>query len=72
MSKQTKILGIAESLRKNSYNTALLRTAADLMPENIIFEAFDPEGMPPFNQDPEEQPPKKSKNSKQESVVLTH
>lgn len=72
MSKQTKILGIAGSLRKNSYNTALLRTVADLMPENIIFEAFDLEGMPPFNQDPEEQPPKESRNSKQKSVVLTH
>jgi chromate reductase len=64
MSKQTKILGIAGSLRKNSYNKALLRTAADLMPENTAFETFDLEGIPPFNQDHEEQPPQKVKEFK--------
>jgi chromate reductase len=57
MSKQTKVLGIAGSLRKTSYNKALLRTARGLMPENTAFEIFDLEGIPPFNQDLEEQPP---------------
>jgi chromate reductase len=64
MNKQTKILGIAGSLRKNSYNKALLRTAANLMPENTAFETFDLEGIPPFNQDMEDQPPQKNKQFK--------
>ena len=59
MVEPVHILGFAGSLRKNSYNKALLRIAVELMPKNAEFSAFDLEGIPPFNQDLETQPPGK-------------
>ena len=53
------ILGFAGSLRKESYNKALLETAAELMPKNAEFMTFDIEGIPPFSQDIETRPPEK-------------
>jgi len=53
------ILGFAGSLRKDSYNKALLRAAKELMPGAAKLEIFDLEGIPPFNQDLESQPPGK-------------
>lgn len=53
------ILGFAGSLRKGSYNRALLRAAAELMPKDVKFEIFDLEGIPPFNQDLEAKVPEK-------------
>ncbi|MGA2769065.1 MAG: NAD(P)H-dependent oxidoreductase [Candidatus Bathyarchaeia archaeon] len=64
MAKPIQILGFAGSLRKNSYNKALLRAAAELMPKDAVFETFDLEGIPPFNQDLETQPPEKVKDFK--------
>jgi chromate reductase len=52
-----KILGFVGSLRKDSYNKALMRTALELLPENAELEVFDLEGIPLFNQDLENQPP---------------
>lgn len=52
-----KILGFAGSLRKDSYNKALLRAALDVLPEGVELEIFDLEGIPPFNQDLESNPP---------------
>jgi chromate reductase, NAD(P)H dehydrogenase (quinone) len=52
-----KILGIVGSLRKNSFNKALMRVAMELVPANAQLEVFDIEGMPLFNQDLENQPP---------------
>ncbi|MCU0608548.1 MAG: NAD(P)H-dependent oxidoreductase [Chitinispirillaceae bacterium] len=52
-----KILGFAGSLRKNSYNKAILRAAKDLLPENAGLEIFDLAGIPPYNQDLEMQLP---------------
>ncbi len=52
-----KILGFVGSLRKGSYNKALMRAASELLPENAELEVFDLEGIPPFNQDLENQPP---------------
>ncbi|HOT41621.1 MAG TPA: NAD(P)H-dependent oxidoreductase [Syntrophorhabdaceae bacterium] len=52
-----KILGFAGSLRKGSYNKALLRAAKGLMPKDCELEIFDLEGIPPFNQDLEANPP---------------
>jgi chromate reductase len=52
-----KILGFVGSLRKDSYNKALMRAALELLPENAALEVFDLEGIPPFNQDLENQPP---------------
>ena len=46
-------LGISGSLRKASYNTALLRAAAELMPAGMTLETFDLLPLPMFNQDTE-------------------
>ncbi len=58
MEKQFKILAFAGSLRKGSYNKALIRAAVELAPKNITIEVFDLEGIPPFNQDNVNTPPK--------------
>jgi chromate reductase, NAD(P)H dehydrogenase (quinone) len=55
--KTIKILGIAGSLRRASYNRAALRVAQQLVPVGATLEAFDLDGIPPFNQDLESQPP---------------
>jgi len=52
-----KILGLVGSLRRASYNKALMRAAMTLKPEDVVIEVFDLEGIPPFNQDVEENPP---------------
>ena len=52
-----KILGIAGSLRKGSYNRALLRATGGLVPEDALLETFDLEGIPPFNADFEQNMP---------------
>jgi chromate reductase len=59
-----KIFAFAGSLRKDSYNKALLRAAAELLPENTVIEIFDLEGIPLFNQDLELQPTEKVKEFK--------
>ena len=57
MDKQISIFSFAGSLRKGSYNRALLRAAAELVPEEARLEIFDLEGISPFNQDLEKQMP---------------
>ncbi len=57
MERKVKILGFVGSLRKSSYNKALMRAAVELKPEETSLEVFDLEGIPPFNQDWENQPP---------------
>ena len=57
MEQPVKILGFVGSLRKGSYNKALMRTAVELRPADATIEVFDLEGIPPFNQDLESQPP---------------
>jgi len=57
MEKQTKILAFAGSLRKGSYNKALVRAAVEVAPANVAIEVFDLEGIPPFNQDDQNSPP---------------
>ena len=59
MADQIKILGIAGSLRKQSYNKGALRAAQQLCPEGATLEVFDLEGIPPFNQDEERSPHQK-------------
>ena len=46
-----KVLGISGSLRKDSYNTALLRAAAELMPPGMTLDIFNLSHLPMFNQD---------------------
>jgi chromate reductase len=62
--KKLKILGLAGSLRKGSYNKALLRVAVELAPINVEIEVFDLEGIPPFNQDLENGPPRRIRDFK--------
>ncbi len=64
MDKQIKILGFAGSLRKGSYNKAILRAALELLPEDAELEIFDLEGIPPFNSDLENRMPEKVKEFK--------
>jgi len=64
MNKRVTILGFAGSLRKGSYNKALLHTAMELLPKDSTLEIFDLEGIPPFNQDFEAKMPAKVKEFK--------
>jgi len=64
MNKKISILGFAGSLRKDSFNKALLRAAVELAPKDAKIEVFDIEGIPPFNQDFEKTPPQKVKEFK--------
>jgi len=64
MKKICKILGFAGSLRKGSYNKAILRAALDLLPEDAELEIFDLDGIPPYNQDVEDKPVEKVKEFK--------
>jgi chromate reductase, NAD(P)H dehydrogenase (quinone) len=64
MEKQLLILGFAGSLRNGSYNKALLRAAAELLPKEAKLEIFDLEGIPPFNQELESRVPEKVKEFK--------
>jgi chromate reductase len=59
-----KILGVAGSLRVGSYNKALLRAAADLLPDGATLEIFELNDIPPFNQDLEMDMPGKVKEFK--------
>jgi chromate reductase len=64
MDKPINILGFAGSLRKGSFNKALLRAAAESVPEDARLEIFDLEGIPPFNQDLESTMPERVKEFK--------
>ena len=52
-----KILGIAGSLRQASFNRWALKAAQSLVPAGASLEVFDLDGIPPYNQDHEKQPP---------------
>jgi chromate reductase, NAD(P)H dehydrogenase (quinone) len=50
-----KVLGISGSLRRDSFNTALLRAAAERLPGGVEFELFDRLAeIPPYDSDVEE------------------
>jgi chromate reductase len=57
MSSHVRILGIAGSLRRGSYNHAALRAAKLLVPENSEIDLFQLDGIPMFNEDDEKYPP---------------
>ena len=57
MSTPIRILGIAGSLRRDSYNRATLRAAIELAPEDASIDIFELDGIPGFNQDEEQNPP---------------
>ena len=45
------VLAISGSLRKASYNTALLRVAAEILPPGMMLETLDLSPLAMFNQD---------------------
>ena len=59
MNKSLTILGIAGSLRRQSYNRSALRAAKQLAPEGVTIEIFELDGIPGFNEDDEANPPAK-------------
>jgi chromate reductase len=65
MSNPVRILGIAGSLRRDSFNRATLRAASELAPEGASIETFELDGIPGFNQDDEQNPPGKVVELKQ-------
>jgi chromate reductase, NAD(P)H dehydrogenase (quinone) len=57
MMKKIRILALSGSLRKSSYNTALLNAMSQLAPEHIKIRLFKHLGeLPPFNPDLEDEP----------------
>jgi chromate reductase len=50
-----KVLGIAGSLRKGSYNKATLRAAVEMVPHGMTIEIFDIAPIPPYNEDVKQQ-----------------
>jgi len=64
LGKTFRIIGFAGSLRKGSFNKALLRAAAELLPDGVELDIFDLEGIPPFNQDHENEPVERVKEFK--------
>jgi chromate reductase, NAD(P)H dehydrogenase (quinone) len=65
VSKPLTILGIAGSLRKQSFNRSLLSAAQQLAPADATIEVFELDDIPSFNQDDEANPPAKVAELKQ-------
>lgn len=57
MADSIKVLGIAGSLRRGSFNRWALRAAQEFQPQGIAIDVFELDGIPPFNQDSEKTPP---------------
>jgi chromate reductase len=57
MNSPIRILGIAGSLRKQSFNRMALQAATKLVPKDATLDIFDLHQIPPFNQDEERNPP---------------
>ena len=62
---EVKILGIAGSLRKASFNRALLNNAQHLLPSGAKLEIFDLNGIPVFSEDDEKNVPARVTEFKQ-------
>ena len=59
METPIRILGIAGNVRRGSYNRATLRAATELAPKGVTVETFELDGIPPFDQGEERNPPAK-------------
>src|SRR5512135_3371270 len=57
MDSKISILGFGGSLRKGSFNKALLRAALEMVPADAELDLFDIQGMPLFSEDLERDPP---------------
>ena len=53
------ILGIAGSLRRQSYNRGALPAAQQLAPEAVTIDIFEIDGIPGFSEDDKKNPPAK-------------
>lgn len=53
MKPTIRIAGISGSLREGSYNTAALKAAAKLAPDDVAIDVMTLEGLPLFNEDVE-------------------
>ncbi len=51
MTRPIHVLGIAGSLRKGSYNAALLEAAGGLLPDDMTLEPFNLAPLPIYNED---------------------
>lgn len=52
-----KVLGISGSLRRDSHNRALLRTAGELLPDGVELELWDGlKAVPPYDEDDDVEP----------------
>src|SRR5437763_15644672 len=50
------VLGISGSLRRDSHNTALLRAAAELLPDGVELELWDGlKAVPPYDEDDDQE-----------------
>jgi chromate reductase, NAD(P)H dehydrogenase (quinone) len=64
-----KVLGISGSLRRDSYNTKLLRAAEELLPGYVEFEIFvGLKAIPPYDEDDDVPPTPKSVAALREAV----
>lgn len=65
-----KVLGISGSLRRDSYNTKLLRAAGELLPPFAELETWDGlKAVPPFDEDDEAGPAHDAVESLREAVA---
>jgi len=64
MEGEVRILGFAGSLRKASFNKAVLQAVRQLVPTGTVLETFDLDGIPLYNQDIEPVLPPKVKEFK--------
>jgi chromate reductase, NAD(P)H dehydrogenase (quinone) len=67
----TRVLGISGSLRRGSYNSALLRAAVRLMPEEATLDIASLRGIPLYDGDVEAQGIPAAVNQLKEAIVAT-
>ena len=65
------ILGLSGSLRRGSFNTLLLRAAAEMAPAGTTIEIGSIEGIPLYNQDVEDQGIPQAVQALKERVIAT-
>lgn len=54
---EVNVLGVSGSLRRDSYNTKLLRAASELLPEGVELELWDGlKAVPPYDEDDDGEP----------------